>query len=290
VKKGMFKNILVPVSSEYYSKNVVQRSIQLAEIFKSNVTLIYIIEEKTISQTEKLTDQHITYYDQKETQHEILIKQKMTAEKIIFEFTHQLFRQKGLSFNHKTMYGEFSNVILSEIQNEEYDLILLGYEKECMLNYRLFDDTQIPVWTETEGKRNKTILAVCSNLAPNQKVPEISLNIASKLNENLQMIYIIDVEDSVKVDESGKRSDRKTKDELMELSQIFIDDMNQKGIHVLLIQGNLENEVLKISRRINPDLIIIGRGQKIKGKFGLPIRNIKRKILEKWDYNILFIN
>ena len=40
----MFKNILIPISSEFYTKDVLKRSIFLAEKFKSIINLIYIIE------------------------------------------------------------------------------------------------------------------------------------------------------------------------------------------------------------------------------------------------------
>jgi len=44
----MFKNILIPISSEFYSKEVLERSVLLAEKFKSSINLIYIIEEKML--------------------------------------------------------------------------------------------------------------------------------------------------------------------------------------------------------------------------------------------------
>ena len=43
----MFENILIPISSEFYPKEVFNQGTFLAEKFKSKITLIYIIEETT---------------------------------------------------------------------------------------------------------------------------------------------------------------------------------------------------------------------------------------------------
>ena len=44
----MFKDILIPISSEYYSKEVLTRGASLYKKFGSKISLIYIIEEKTL--------------------------------------------------------------------------------------------------------------------------------------------------------------------------------------------------------------------------------------------------
>ena len=184
----MFKKILVPVSSEFYSKDVLKRCIYIAEKFKSSVSLIYIIEEKTLNQTYKRSDAHRTHYDITETEHNIMKKQMQAADDIVFEDAELLFKQNDIPFDHKVVKGEFSIIVSSELEEQEYDLIVMGYEKGCMVNYRLLDCVDIPIWIEAGG-HHSSILAVCSNLAPNQKVPDLSMNLAKALDWDLNMLY-----------------------------------------------------------------------------------------------------
>lgn len=286
----MFKNILVPVSSEHYSKKVIKRSIQLAETFNSEVHIIYIIEETPHHQMEKYSDAHLTYHDRKETHHDLLKKQRKTANDILFKYAEQIFEQKNIKMKHTWVHGEFSTTIQNELEKNTYDLILMGYEKGTMIDYRLLDETsKTPIWIEGGG-HHKSILAICSNLAPNQKVPPISIKLAQELQWSLSMLYIIDTQDAVEVDINGKRSTKKPKRDLLFQGQTFTEEMKQNNIHVKTVEGPLEQQTIKEAKNIEAGLIIIGREQKKRGLLGLPVKNIKRKITEKSKYSILFIN
>ncbi len=285
----MFKNILIPISSEYYSKEVLERSVFLAEKFKSTINLIYIIEVKTLNQTDKESDSYRTPYEIAETKNEIRNKQKQAADQIVFEDAKFYLKNKKIPFEGKIIEGEFSNIVKREINFKSYDLILMGFEKECNLNYRLLDDIDVSVWVESERDGN-SILAICSNLAPNKKVPEMSIKLTKILGWNLHMIYVVDTEDTVQVDEQGKRSTKKPKKALFSTGENFVKEMIKKGINVELIQGSFEKETLKAAEKINPNLIVVGREQKKKGMLGLPVRNLKRKLAEKCKYSILFLN
>lgn len=285
----MFKNILIPISSEFYSKEVLERSAFLAEKFKSTINLVYIIEAKTLNQTDRVTDSHRTHYEIAETKNEIIRKQKLAADNIIFDEAKHVFKNKNIPFEEKIVEGEFSNVVKRETRKKDYDLILMGFEKECLLNYRLLDDIDIPVWVESENK-SKSILAVCSNLAPNQKVPAMSLKLSEILGWDLHMVYVVDIKDNVQVDEQGIRSDKKQERDLVFCGQNFVEEMENKGIDIKLVKGSLEKETLKAAARINPSLVIVGREQKKKGMLGLPFKNLKRKLAERCNYSLLFIN
>jgi len=285
----MFKNILIPVSSEYYSKKILERGAFLAEKSKSKINIIYIIEEKTLNQTDKLSDGFRTHYEKEDTKKEIIGKQIQTAENIIFEDARYLFKNKKIPFVEKTVKGEYSNIIKNEIKNQNYDLIIMGYEKECTLNYRILDEFNIPIWVESDNEY-QSILAVCSNLAPNQKVPDISLKLADFLDWDLNMLYVVDIQDNVQVDEKGKRSNKKTVNDLTFMGQNFIEKMRKKNISIELVKGNLEKETFKTAKKVGAGLIILGREKKRKGMLGLPIKNIKRKMAEKCKYSMLFIN
>ena len=285
----MFNNILIPISSEFYSKDVLRRSVFLADKFKSNVNLVYIIEEKTLNQADRISDAYRTRYEMKETKKELIKKQKLAAYNIIFDDAKYFFKDKKVPIEEKIVEGEFSEVVKREIDQKDYDLILMGYEKECILNYRLLDDVNIPVWIEGKSE-GKSILAVCSNLAPNQRVPDVGLKLSGALGWDLHMLYVVDVEDSVQVDDHCIRSDKQSEKNLLFCGQNFVEEMKNKGVTVELVKGSLEKETTKAADSINPNLVVMGREQKKKGILGLPVKHIKRKMADKCQYSILFIN
>ena len=90
----------------------------------------------------------------------------------------------------------------------------MGFEKECILNYRLFDKMEVPIWIETNDEI-KSILAVCSNLAPNQIVPKVGIELSKALGWDLHLLYIVDPGDNVEVDQAGNRSHIKSEKELI---------------------------------------------------------------------------
>lgn len=285
----MFKNILIPVSSEFYSKDVLQRSVFLAEKFKSNIDLVYIIEEKALDQANRVSDVYRTAYEMQETKNEMIQKQKLAAYNIIFDDAKFILKNKKIPYAEKIIQGEFSRIIKRETTRKKFDLILIGFKKECLLNYRLLDNVDVPVWVESEGE-GKSILAVLSNLAPNQKVPELSLKLSKELGWDLHMLYIVDVGDSVQVDKNGIRSEKKSEKDLVFEGQKFVEKMKKQGVKSELVKGSLEKETAKYAEKINPNLIIVGREQKKRGILGFPTKNVKRKIAEACQYSILFVN
>lgn len=285
----MFQNILVPISSEFYSKKVIKRSILLAEKFSGKVHLLYIIENKPLDEMERLTDTHLTHYNRTETHHDVLNQRRHTADDLVFEDAQHRLHKKNIDMDTAIMQGEFSQVVTDQLEKEHYDLILMGYGRGCLIDYRLINDIDVPVWIESGG-HHESILAVCSNLAPNQKVPELSIDLAKKLDWKLQMIYVTDVEDNVEVDEQGNRSEPKPLHELLFSRQEFIEHMQEKGIVVKTVQGSLQKESIKQARKMKAGLIIIGREQKKRGKLGFPIKKVKQKMAERCKYSLLFIN
>ena len=285
----MFQNILVPISSEFYSKDVIKRSILLAGNFSGTVHLLYIIEEKPLHEMERRTDTHLTHYNRTETHHDVLNQQRQTADDLIFQDAQHQLHKKNIDMQTTIMQGEFSDAVTTELNNKQYDLVIMGYERGCMIDYRLINDIDVPVWIESGGY-HESILAVCSNLAPNQKVPELSIELAKKLDWNLKMIYVTDVEDNVEVDEQGNRSNPKPLHELLFSRQEFIEHMQEKGIAVKTVEGSLQKQSIKQARKMKAGLVIIGREQKKKGKLGLPVKKVKQKMAERCKYSLLFIN
>jgi nucleotide-binding universal stress UspA family protein len=283
----MFKNILIPISSEFYQKETLQKGAFLAKKLESKIRLIYIIEEKTLDQTEKRLNSFRTDFDKGETRKEIIKKHLHTADNIVFDDAKLIF--ENIPFDGEVIEGEFSAVIKGQIKKYQIDLILMGFEKDSVLHYRLFGNVDIPIWVES-GSDKKKILAVCSNLAPNKKVPEASLQLSKILDWDLYMIYVIDVQDAIEVDSRGMRSEKKSENELLFKANQFIFEMENKGINVKIIKGSLEKEATKIADKVGAGLVMIGREKKKKGFLGLAGKSLKRKMAEQRRYSILFIN
>jgi nucleotide-binding universal stress UspA family protein len=288
----MFKHILIPISSEFYAKPVLERGVFLAEKFNATIDLLYIIEEKTLNQADRRSNAFRTQYDRNETKREIIREQTHTADTIIFDDAKQFFSDKGIFLEGTILSGEFSKVIHREIRKKRYDLIVMGFDRACMLNYRLLDEKEmdIPIWVESQTVGSEVILAVCSNLAPNLKVPEIGVQMARLLGWELHLLYVIDVEDAVAVDKHLTRSESKSEDELFAQGEQFVSKMANQGIKTQLVRGSLEKETIKAAHAVGAGLVIVGRQQKEKGMLGLPARHVKRKMAQKCRYSILFIN
>jgi K+-sensing histidine kinase KdpD len=285
----MFKNIIVPISSEFYSNKVIKRSLFLAETFQSTIHILYVIEENSLKQMNKFSDTHLTHYNRTETHQALLQNQRQTADTIIQDELQPMFKQKNITMKYSFVHGEYSTSIKNELTKNQYDLVLMGYEKQCLIDYRVIDEITIPIWIEGGG-HHESMLAICSNLAPNQKVPALSIILSEAFNWELFMLYIIDSQDTVKVDENGKRSIRKPKQDLLIEGQQFVNKMQEEDIKVEMVQGSIEQQTIKAANKIEAGLIIIGREQKQKGILGLPVKKIKQKITEKCKYSILFLN
>ncbi len=285
----MFKNILIPISSEVYSRQVLERAIFLADKFKSKLTLFYIIENRTLEQVEKKSDMYRTEHDRLVIKKDVMNIHKKTVDNIILDDAKTLLESKDISFVEKTLRGEFGEVIKSEASSKKYDLILMGYGKGCNLDYSFFYEIDVPLWIESNLK-SKSILAVCSNLAPNKIVPKISIKLANKLGWELKMLYVTDTQDSVEVDEKGERSSRKEQRDLAFIGQKFVKKMQDKKMDIRIVKGNLEREIQKEAKNEQIGLVIIGRERKEKGPLGLPAGNVKQKIAQKCKYSVLFIN
>ncbi|MDG6218035.1 MAG: universal stress protein [Candidatus Thermoplasmatota archaeon] len=285
----MFQNILVPVSSESYSKKAIERSILLAGSFQSKIHLLYIIEDNPFHEMELLTDATITHYNKTETYHTLLNTHRKTADTLIFPDAQKQLREKNIEIQTTIVQGEYSTIIINELSKNKYDLLVMSYQSGCMIDYRIIDEVNVPVWIESGG-HHESILAVCSNLAPNQKVPKISMDLAKQLQWDLKMLYVTDLEDKVEVDKQVNRSSPKQVHELLFCRQGFIEKMEKEGIVIECVEGTLQKEIHKAARNNKAGVVIIGREQKKRGKLGFPVKKVKQKIAERCKYSLLFIN
>jgi nucleotide-binding universal stress UspA family protein len=285
----MFSKILIPVSSEYTAMGPARRAADLASKFKSEVKLIYITEEKVLNTIDRVSEGMITYQEREAAKKEIVEKHGERAKMVVLKEMEELFKQKGIKTKKKVVHGEFTAVVKKEADREKSSMVIMGFKRGCLLNYRLFNEINIPIWIEAKGEQER-ILAVCSNLTPNKKVPDVSVNLAKLLNYELYMLYVIDTKDKVRVDENLNISQKKPIDSLTTVGQKFVEKIKKKGIKAELVAGSYEKEVIDTAERIRAGLIIIGRGQKRKKLLGLACRDIKKNMAERSKHSLLFIN
>jgi len=285
----MFTNILIPISSEFYSKEVLKRSISLANKLQSKIHIVYIIEEKTLKKSEERMDSYRTSYERTTLKQAIFNEQTQTADSIVFEDTKQFLSTQNILVDEKIVSGEFSDVIIREVKEHHYDLVLMGFDKECSLRYRLFDHIDVPVWVVASAEQ-RSLLAVCSNLAPNQKVPLISQQLSTLFNWPLHLVYIVDPQDPVQVDAAGKRVGKRSLKDLVADGTAFIKEKREQGIQASIVVGPLEKEIIRAAKKHAANLIIVGREQKHHTLSGLTGKSTKRKIAEHCEYSVLFVN
>lgn len=286
---AIFNHILIPISSEFYSKKVIKRAVFLYGKFQCNITVLFIIEKKTLLQTNKLSDSYMTSFSKTETNHDIVTKSRLKGDKVVLDNVKNTFRNKGIIYNEKVVEEEYSIAVNNELKEKTYDLVLMSFQKDTVLNYRLIDKLNFPLWIESVSD-SKSILAVCSNLAPNKKVPALSIKLAKIFGWELHMLYVVDPEDAVFVDDNGVRSGSMSEEDLLESGKLFAQNMRKNGVNVILVRGSLEKETVKAAEKINANLVIVGREQKRKKVLGLPAKNVKKKLTEKCRYSILFVN
>lgn len=284
----VFKNILIPISSEFYSKGVLEKGAFLAECFGSKVTIVYIIEEKTLDQTDKRSDTFRTRVEIEETKKVIINSQMQTADTIVFFDAKTIFIDKGIILNFKIVEGEFSTVIENEIKARNFDLVLMGYTKEGLLKYRILDDIAIPLWI-VGASDGHTLLAVCSNLTPNQRIPQISQKLAQCFNWDLHLMYIVDIGEAIAFDEHAQRFVKMSVNDLLDAGQKFVDDMEKKGIHAQMVSGGFQEIIVHTARQLNVGLVVMGQEQKRHDILGFPVKSMNRRIVEKSKYSMLFL-
>jgi len=274
----IFRRILLPISSEFYSEGLIQRAAEFKRKFGGEVIAVYIVEEKTIRRMEEVSEPFLTEEQRKEMEKNIFEKSKEMAE-IIFSKAEEYLQD----FQREISIGEFSDVILEKMEKHGASCIMIGFEKDCMLKYRFLERVKIPVWVEI-GK-GENILGVCSNLAPNIKVPSFTIKFAEAMEKRPYLLYIIDTSEMVEVDENCVKKPC-SMERLMEKAKEF----KEKYEHIARIEirkGGIEEEAANFADEINADVAIVGREMKKRGIFS---KEFKKEMAEKIKHSLLFLN
>ena len=277
----LFKRLLVPISSEFSFEQIIIRAGALAKVFKSAVMVVYIIETKTIKNMGEVAESMLTEQQLKKMENDIISSATDIAKKIIFEQVKPVLPDCEVAVS----VGEFSEEVCRIAEKWHATCVVTRYERYCTLRYRLLEDLNIPLWVEQQLGKNPIVLGVCSNLAPNKRVPDLTIDLATTFKATPHLLYIIDIEEPVEVDEQGEKH-QSTTASLTEYGQAFLRsyrDIAQGHFSV----GVLEDDIIRYTTRLNPDVVIIGREMKRK-KF--LCREIKRDIVVRMEHSVLFLN
>jgi len=275
----IFKKLLLPISSEFFNENVIERVKNIVEVFGSELVVAYIVEKKTMEKVNEVAELFLTEEQRKEMEEEVINESKLIASYFFKKIEKEIGEHENM-----IVFGEYSEEIKKIVEEKEITCVVTSFEKECLLKYRLFEMLPIPILVEF-GKGEKRILGVCSNLAPNKRVPKITLEMAEKMNYEPFFIYIVDKEEKVEVDEHGHKIERDL-DYLKMKAKKFVEKYKDKATIRVSI-GTVENEAAKYADEINADLVVVGREMKRKGIFG---KEIKKEMVEKVKHSLLLLN
>jgi nucleotide-binding universal stress UspA family protein len=287
-QEGLFQRIFVPISSEFFPPSVFLTSAMLAQATKGSVSSLYVFENRLVDEVERFSNTYLSHYDREETEREIRREHLCQAEDVVFTDAKAYFQKRGIEFQTACREGGFLDVMKQEIVAQRYDVVVMGFEKEYLFEYRVLSEIAVPVWVE-KGNSKHSVVAVCSNLAPNVRVPVISKQLAELLGWSLHLVYVIDTEDAVEVDVSGVRREPRSLQQLQERAGEFLKAMEAQGISVELVTGGFERETMKVAARLDPGVLVVGREQKQKGRLGLPARDWKKRMVQHCPCSVLFL-
>ena len=276
----IFKKILIPISSEFFSDSIVMRVGELIKKFNSNVTVLYIIELKTLRKMEHISEAFLTNTQRNDMQENIITENKILAEKIIFERVKPVIT----NFEKNIVVGEFSEAVQKASADYGATCVTTTYEKDSLLKYKLFEQMTIPVWIEMK-KGGERVLGICSNLSPNERVPDMTINLANSFGYKPHILYILDTKEHVEVDANGKKTASHHKELITKASAFLKKYESQAEIH--FISGSFVEEIVRNTHQINPDIVIIGREMKRRNIFS---RDVKKNIVSKLHHSLLFLN
>ncbi|MCU0850491.1 MAG: universal stress protein [Candidatus Thermoplasmatota archaeon] len=284
----MFERILIAISSEFYTKEALRQGAMLAQRCRSMVSIVYIIEEKTLAQAQRRSDAFRTRFEKEETKKRIIEGQQQTANVIIFFDAKTIFKQTGITPNFKIVEGEFSTVIEQEVQTQRFDVVFIGYSEEGLLRYRILDETAVPLWVVGESK-GSCVLGVCSNLTPNQRVLSVSKELAACLGWKLELMYMVDVTEPIAYDETMQRFVKRSIPQLLAEGQRYVEEMQKNGVSMQLVTGAFVDLLVQNTHRLHAGLVVVGQEKRRFDRLGLPVRSMNQRLVEKLRVSVLFL-
>ncbi|MFW3147278.1 MAG: universal stress protein [Thermoplasmatota archaeon] len=260
----MFRKVLVTVPMEHFPEKALKTAGELSRRTDAKVYLSYIIEDNVFNEVSEQAD-HVLSDREMERFHERMVHQhRKMARKVLLPEAERVMEVKARGLSVLT--GLFSDAVQKEVTDRKMDLIIMEYDTYNLLNYRIMDRSPVPVWIARGGGRIGKIGLFCSNLAPNERSPEVALNLRKVFKARLKTYYINDPKG--KMDEKEPR----------ELARSHRFKWTETA------EDKVDSFIYSKARSEDFDLIVIGRISK-RGYFHLRSRFAKRT-----DCSVLMIH
>lgn len=290
----MFSKILIPVSSEGFSKEAIERATQLASFSDGKIFILYIIEEKMLDEVGEVTNYAMTEKSKQSLRQSIIEEREKIAEDIIIEKIEETVSQKNVDLEIKPIeIGEFSDSISDFLNKGEVDLIFIGFEQRKFLKYRVIKRSDQPIWLYKKEKNMKPLVVV-SNLTINEIAIDSIFDLAKKFDlKRLDLKYAMDysLEKTYEKTNKGIKEKKESRDKLRKEAKEFIESFKKRSKEnniepdVELIEKKMEEVAINGAIEQNSDLIIIGD---IMKEDRLTLKdNIDKKIVEKAPCSVL---
>lgn len=191
----MFKRILLPLPSEYIPKNAINRAIDIAAKFKSNLTLEYIFNQEVMDKVNDVSSGAVAQCSLDMMAREVKNVEVGEESTVIFEKIEKKARKRNIKVRKMIHDGHHSDEIMDCIQKENIDLMITEFHKDAVFNYEIFYDSPIPIWLEQTGENIDKIFGILTNISPNKLVPGFAFKFSKKMDVPLQFIYVLDDEE-----------------------------------------------------------------------------------------------
>ena len=140
-----FRRILVPIPSERFPRAAVERGMELAAKFGSELIMLYIIEDNVISRLDHAAEMVLTQTQREEMESKLVEQQREEAEKIHFIRVKQLANTRHVDFRKYIRKGKFGKEISKLIREEDADLVVMELNDDTILKYKIVDNCPVPL-------------------------------------------------------------------------------------------------------------------------------------------------
>ncbi|MFQ5794373.1 MAG: universal stress protein [Candidatus Bipolaricaulia bacterium] len=295
-------NILVTVSSEYFSEAAIRRAAMLNRQFEGELTLLYIIEEKMLRLIDRVSEYAMTTEERVRAERNLVKEIKGRAEGMLFERAAVITAEERSEISSwRIEQGEYTRTIQEYCKANRVDLIVMSFERATLLNYEILKWPSPSIWIEKgTAKALEKILALPSNLTLNRTLPEMAVEFARRFDAQLHIEYVVDRTHPHTMTKEGKiKKEERSEAQLIEKGEAFLRERQERyektvKLSTSLSTGRLERKAIITAREWGADLIILGRELEVErtvlGLFRRDIRrDIRREIVSTSPCSVLLI-
>lgn len=266
---------MVPISSDHFPENAILRSRELSLLFGSAVHFLYVVEKKTILRMEETGRYALTPTVMKEIEKNIIWTQLEDISEAVMDRVKELMKEGSDRCSYEVCKGEFSEEIASYImgssrEGKAVDCVVIEYEKDSDLHYRILEQCTVPIWLDRGGEIG-SILAATTCLSRNELVPEYGSRLGKAYGASMVVRHF---SAEGKVEPPGTPMGGKK---------------NANAARDWYGATHLERAIIKEAGDMKADLIIIGRTCEARNFLWLGTHFPKVNVAKKANMNVLIM-